>query len=133
MSKTMPFNKRFIALLAICAMLCNSLLPTLVFAKTAANPSILAELCTTSDVKLVSLDPSSAQQPAKTPLSQGKIHGAHCPLCSTSAHIALPHSDTPAAFITVVAGISFVPFRSTPRAKQLNLSSAQPRGPPSLI
>ncbi|HEY8099956.1 MAG TPA: DUF2946 domain-containing protein [Burkholderiaceae bacterium] len=133
MRKTMHFNKRFIALLAICAMLCNSLLPTLVFAKAAANPSILAELCTTGDTKLVSLDQFSAQQPAKAPLSQGKIHSTHCPLCSTSAHLALPYSDTPAAFITVIAGISFVPFRSTPRAKQLNLSSAQPRGPPSLV
>ncbi|MGZ3241911.1 MAG: DUF2946 family protein, partial [Burkholderiaceae bacterium] len=93
----MSFNKKFIALLAICAMLCNSLLPTLVFAKATANPAILAEFCTTGDTKLVSRDQFSAQQPAKVPLSQGKIHSVHCPLCSTSAHLALPHSDTPAA------------------------------------
>lgn len=40
-------------MLAICAMPCNSLLPTIVFAHAAANPFILlAEFCTSSDTKL---------------------------------------------------------------------------------
>jgi hypothetical protein len=130
MRKKISISKQAIALLAIWAMLCNSLLPTIVFARASNDPFILATLCSSGDVKQISLDRFSPKQPA-APSLPGGIHHAHCPFCYASAHAALPPHPSESAFtvLRVERGISRLP--ATENIKQRGSSIAQPRGPPS--
>jgi hypothetical protein len=130
MHKTRSANRKIIALLAICAMLFNALLPTVVFAHATAHPSILAELCTTGEARLTSLDAFSAQQPV-APATQGKIHSAHCPLCCSTVHHVLPPAFGSPAFTVFHTEASIPSARPAPAFAQRDSNCAQPRAPPA--
>ncbi|WP_323120352.1 DUF2946 family protein [Burkholderia alba] len=116
-----------VAWLAIFAMLCQSLMPTLAqaYAGRASSPLVL-QLCTAGGFKQISLDGASpTSSPAKT------FYTPHCPYCSSGHHFALP--PVPIAIVADAQYVStaFVPAVSTPRVKSRKLAAAPPRGPPA--
>ncbi len=122
--RTRGANQKITVWIAILAILCQVLMPTIAQARSGSTPSNLIEICTAFGLETVSLNDGKA---APSPLQ--KLHAPHCALCVSGAPFAPPPSYDWA--ITGIDAVAIVaPLISTPNVKSRKLAVAPPRGPP---
>ncbi|SDG38126.1 DUF2946 domain-containing protein [Paraburkholderia phenazinium] len=116
------------AWLAIFAMLCQALMPTIAQASASHSPSVLVlQLCSASGARHIVIDEGTSKpSPVKSFLA------AHCPYCAGTPHFALPPVVSQPPLAARFVNRVYTPLVAAPSLKSRKLSTAAPRGPPVL-
>jgi hypothetical protein len=123
MFKMKYINRKVTAWIAILAVLCQVLMPSIAQARSGSTDDHLTEICSAFGIKTVYLADGKS-----TPSPLLKFQAPHCAFC-LSGPIAPPSYYVPA--VAVIDGVAVVvPLVSTPNVKFRKLAAAPPRGPP---
>lgn len=122
-----PFISTFSAWIALFAILCHALMPSLAQARLLPALQLPVEMCSVAGRpgQVVLLEDGKS-----TPLK--KFEPVHCLFCLASSPAAGLPPPMPAQILELALTSPDLPAVCTPRVKSCKQTAAPPRGPPSL-